>query len=218
MRSDAPEDPRQDVAVTHDWLRDLQDRLRIPLPLVREVLERILPLAFAQAQRAEEKRERLLELLLADLDVLDPVPHASVWQAQQVAETRNRLLASGAWSIEALAEARGTERSSIRTWLARHRTADRLISVAVRGEVHVPALLLDEAADPYEGIERVLRPLREAGMDPWAVWVWLDSPSSWLDGERPADLLPHGRVEAVARAAHLQASGAPRDTSHSRVA
>lgn len=176
--------------------------------VVREALERVLPLATAQARAVTENYDRLLETLMTDLDVLDPVPHASVAQAQRIAETRNRLLAAGAWTVSALAEARGTSESSVRTWLSRQRAADRLISVKVQGQVHVPALLLDDAAEPYDGVAATLRPLREVGMDAWAIWVWLDTPSGWLDGDRPGDLLAHGAADRVARAAESQASNA----------
>ena len=208
----------QDLAPMHTLVEHLQEQLRLPEHHLREAVERILPLAAAQPAQAANIRRELLDVLMADLDVLDPVPHASVSQARRVAEKRNRLLAGGAWTVSALAEARDSSKSAVRTWLARQRSADRILSVTVRGETYVPGLLLDEAAEPYKRCETVLAPLRQAGLDPWAVWAWLDDPSPWLDGERPADLLATGAVERVASTARAQADNAAPTARHRNVA
>jgi hypothetical protein len=208
----------QDLAPMHALLGRLQDQLRLPEHQMREVVERLLHLAAAQAEHAAHIRSQLMEVLMADLDVLDPVPRASVSQARRVAETRNRLLAGGAWTVSALAEARSSSKSAVRTWLTRQRGADRIVSVSVRGETYVPDLLLDEAAEPYRQSDHVLRPLLQTGLDAWAVWAWLDSPSPWLDGERPADLLATGDFERAAMAAEAQAANAAPSTLQSKVA
>jgi hypothetical protein len=181
-------------------------QLALPPPQMAEAAERLLAMARSQAAHSAEARDRLLDVLMADLEVLDPVPHASVSQARRVAETRNRLLAGGAWTVSALADARDSSRSAVHTWLARQRAANHLISVTVRGDTYVPALLLDEAAEPFPNVSTVLGPLRQAGMNPWAVWVWLDSPSAWLDGDRPASLLAKDETGRAALAAQAQAA------------
>jgi hypothetical protein len=191
----------------------IQAELGVTERQVFEAVDRILPLAARQAEHVTGIREQLLELLMADLDLLDPVPHASVAQAQRVAELRNHLLASGAWTIGALAEARSASRSAVRTWLVRQRRAGRLIKVSVRGETYIPALLLDDVADPHPGSELVLRPLLAAGLDGWATWAWLDSPSPWLDGRRPGELLAAGDHDAAASAARSQAANAMSETA-----
>lgn len=200
----------RDLAPLVELLEGLEASVDLPMPQLRETLQRILPLAAAQSEHAPETRRQLIDTLTVDLDVLDPVPHATVAQARRVAETRNRLLSSGAWTVAALAEARGVPESTVRTWLARQRAADRLVSVTVGGEAYVPAVLLDATAEPYHDAESLLRPLRESGMDPWAVWLWLDSPSAWLDGERPADVLTRGEVAQAATAARAQAANTAR--------
>lgn len=198
----------REVALLQEWVEDLQRETQLPLSEIFEAVERVVPLVSAQAQHAAEVREQLLDTLMVDPDVVDPVPRASVAQARRVAETRNRLLAAGAWTVAAVAEVRGVAKSTARSWIARQRRANRLVSVTVRGETYVPALLLDEAAEPYAGTEAVLGPLRQAGMDAWAVWVWLDAPSSWLDGHRPADLLARSATDRAAEAARCQAANA----------
>ena len=191
----------------------IQAELGVTEREVFEAVDRILPLAARQAEHVNGIRDQLLELLMADLDVLDPVPHASVAQAQHVAELRNRLLASGAWTIGALAAARSASRSAVRTWLVRQRRAGRLITVSVRGETYIPGLLLDDAAEPHAGSELVLRPLLAAGMDGWAIWAWLDSPSPWLDGRRPGGTLAAGDHDTAAVAARSQAANAVSETA-----
>src|SRR5699024_270917 len=125
----------------------------------------------------------------------------------------NRLLSSGAWTTRALAEVRDVTEATARTWLKRQRDAHRLVSVTVHREVYVPALLLDQAAEPFDGADRVLGPLVDAGMDGWAVWTWLDTPSGWLDGDRPADLLAAGAIHRLAAAAADKASTAEPDAA-----
>jgi len=170
-------------------------------PEIQGVLATLIGRAVEQGARADERRADLIERLLTDPSLLDPIPHATVAQARRIASRRNQLLASGAWSIAALTEARGAQRSSVRTWVTRQRAAGRIFTVSAGGETDVPALLLDDATDVHAGSERAVVPLRDAGMDPWALWVWFDSPSPWLDGDRPADVLDVGdlgRLEAAA--------------------
>lgn len=208
----------RELAALQAFVLEIRKRMDVDTGAVREALERVLPLAAAQAREVTVNYDQLVETLMTDLDVLDPVPHASVSQAQRIAEARNRLLAAGAWTVSALAEARGTSESTVRTWLTRQRAADRVISVKVQGQVHVPALLLNEATEPYDGTAAILRPLRESGMNAWAVWMWLDAPSPWLDGDRPADLLKAGAVNRVRRAAESQATNAAPATRESDAA
>lgn len=210
----SPDANAVDVKLLVQQVTELAEQLDLDVATVAQALPRLAALAAAQGRRAGRAREDVVASLLADLDLLDPLPAASVAQARRTAARRNRLLASGAWSVAAIAEARDMRLASARTWIKRHRDAHRLVSVTVQGEAYVPGLLLDDIAEPLTGIEQVLAPLVEAGMDSWAVWVWLDTPSGWLDGARPADLLTKGEFESVARAARSQASNAtPRDVA-----
>lgn len=189
-------------------LRSIAETLGVDLEVIEQALPRLAALAVEQGRRAGPAREQVVASLLADLDLLDPLPGTSVAQARRMAATRNRLLASGAWTVPALAEARGTKEGSVRAWVKRHRDAHRLVTVTVHGEVFVPALLLDETVEPLRDLAQVLEPLVAAGMDGWAIWLWLDTPSGWLEGVRPADLLAAGDLEPVVRAARSQAANA----------
>lgn len=190
---------------------ELADQLDVDPAEVEAALPRLLTLALAQSERYDRSRASLVEALQGDLGLIDPLPRASISQARRTAELRNRLLASGAWAVPALAEVRDVTEGTARTWLKRQRDAHRLVTVTVHREVYVPAVLLDEAAEPWPGVEAMLEPLVDVGMDGWAVWAWLDTPSSWLGGERPADLLAGGDVSRAARAATAKASTAASD-------
>lgn len=200
--------PADWLALVRDAILELADDLGLAVETVASVLPRIVAAAAEQGRRYSDIREELLDALLDDLDLRGSVPRPVVEQAHRVATRRRRLVDDGGWSVADLAAVRNATRGAVHTWLARQRENDRLFTVSVGRETYVPALLLDEAAEPHEGLERIIGPLRRAGLDPWALWVWLDSPSGWLDGERPADLISAGDVDAVARAATDKASTA----------
>ena len=200
--------PADWLAVVRDAILELADDLGLPVETVASVLPRIVAAAAEQGRRYPDTRDELLDALLDDLDLRGSVPRPVVDQAHRVATRRRRLVDEGAWSVGDLAAVRGATRGAVHTWLTRQRDNDQLFTVSLGRETYVPALLLDEAAEPHDGLERVIGPLKQAGLDSWALWVWLDSPSGWLDGQRPADLISSGDVDAAARAATDKASTA----------
>lgn len=168
-----------------------QGEFRVP-GLTVERLRRALRLLTAadevQAELADERRDQLLQaMIVADFET---VPAATLKQAQRLARHRERLLASGAYSIDALATLRGdTAESATRTWLTRRRKAHELFTVSSRQATLVPAFQLDEAGEPLVALKPVLRALVGAGLSGWELWTWLASPTSWLDGEVPSSVL-----------------------------
>lgn len=179
-----------------------RDEYRIPGVSVAR-LRRALALLTAadelQAGIADGRRELLLQaMIVADFD---PVPAATLAQAQRLARHREQLLASGAYTTEALAALRGdTGESATRTWLARRRKTDEVFTVTHQNATLVPAFQLDETGRPVTGLRPVLRALRGAGVTGWATWTWLTSASPWLDGQVPVDVLATdpGRVATAA--------------------
>lgn len=167
------------------------DEYRIP-GLSVERLRRALRLLNAademQAELADERREQLLQaMIVADVD---PVPRATLRQAERLARHRERLLASGAHTIESLGALRGDHaESATRTWLTRRRRANELFTVTSRQATLVPAFQLDEAGEPLRALRSVLGVLTTAGLGGWEVWTWLTTPTSWLSGDVPASLL-----------------------------
>lgn len=172
--------------------------------------------ALRRTAAAVPERAAQLEAVVAGSSLLfDPVPRAAIAQARRRAERRRRLLATGAYDIDALAELRGSSTTAASTWLARMRDAHRLISVTgPGGRVWVPGLLLDTTSDPagpLSGTADVLGPLLEAGMGSWAIWVWLTTRSSWLDGEVPGELLATMPARAADGARRFAAQRAATD-------
>lgn len=199
-------------------LRELADQQPLSESELREALGRVLDAGRLQALRAKPVFTSLADTLLDELDLHGSVPRAVVEQAHRLAARRRKLVAGGAWSVADLAEAKGQDRNAIHTWLSRQRDAYRLFTVPQGREVFVPALLLDEAAEPLPGSEGAIRPLAEAGMDGWAMWVWFDAAAAALDGRRPADLLAKGEHQTLRAAAEQQAANAATATPERSVA
>lgn len=134
-----------------------------------------------------------------DAAVVEPVyDHAAVVNARLVNELRARLLRSGtAVTIDMIAEATGKDRGTIRQRLTRSRKDGRLVTVTHDGRTLVPTAQLDAGFDLDRDAAAVVARLVDHGMDGWAVWDWLESPNSWLDGDRPAQRLAAGDTDAV---------------------
>lgn len=134
--------------------------------------------------------------------VVEPVlDHAAVENARLVNAARARLLRSGtAVTVEAIAEACGKSPATVRRWVARQRRAGRLATVTHQRQTLVPTALLDDAFDVDEAGAAIVGPLVQAGMDGWAIWHWLETANTWLDGDTPARRLAAGDTAVVERA------------------
>ena len=168
---------------------------------VRSLLARLVEAGLLQEQRAPGARDRLARTLGPSLADLDPVPRATVEQARRLAGLRTSLMRTGAFTTAALAKARGTSANTARQWISRLRRSNRLFTVTHDGEALVPAFLLDAALEPRPEAAEAIAALREAGEDGWALWAWFASPSAWLGGGVPAEVLSDepGRVVEAAR-------------------
>lgn len=173
----------------------------------RNILSRLLQAGLLQERKAPEARRQLAQVLEPSLTEIDPVPRATVDQARRLAELRASLLRRGALTTSALAEARGITPNNARQWISRHRRAHRIFTVTHEGETLVPAFLLDDAFEPNPSAAAAIAPLRAAGEDGWALWTWFASPSAWLGGRVPSEVLTID-PEAVAVAAKRRAAAA----------
>jgi hypothetical protein len=97
--------------------------------------------------------------------------------------------------------------NNARQWISRHRRSHRLFTVTHEGETLVPGFLLDEKLEPKPEARKAITALREAGEDGWALWAWFATPSAWLGGRVPAELLATD-PELVAESARLRAAAA----------
>ena len=183
-----PDRLRAALAMT-SIIEDMSEEMDIPPATLRQTLDRLIQTALVQGRSAEKVRGSLRELLTMTTEVMDPVPHATIEQERRVAEARNHLLASGAFSVAALAEGRDSSPEAIRMWLSRRRRENRLFTVQHKGEILVPAFVLGAELKPRLEIQPAVAALRDAGLDGWAMWVWFTTPSSWINGVRPMDLL-----------------------------
>jgi hypothetical protein len=75
-----------------------------------------------------------------------------------------------------------------------------LVTVRHDRQTLIPSVQLDDAFDVDETAAGIVGALVEAGMDGWAVWHWLETANSWLDGDTPAQRLRTGDTAAVERA------------------
>lgn len=190
-----------------DAIGSVADESELSEAEVRNMVYRILQAALVQERRAPAARRELGRVLGPWLGEFDPVPYATVEQARRLAALRASLLHSGAWSTGAIAEARGITTNNARQWVSRHRKAHRLFTVTQEGETLVPAFLLDEELEPRPAAQEPTRLLREAGEDGWALWAWFATPSAWLGGRIPAELLVT-RPDLVAERARQRAAAA----------
>jgi hypothetical protein len=117
------------------------------------------------------------------------------------------LLRDGALSTAAIADARGITANNARQWVSRHRKAHRIFTVAHDGETLVPAFLLDDELEPRPAAQEPIRLLYEAGEDGWALWAWFATPSAWVGGRVPSQLLAT-EPDRVAESARQRAAAA----------
>ena len=174
---------------------------------VRNLIYRVLQSGLLQERRASSARSELAKALGPSLADVDPVPYATVEQARRLAALRATLLRGGALSTAAIAEARRITANNARQWVSRNRKAHRIFTVTHDGETLVPAFLLDDEFEPRSEAQEPIRALREAGEDGWALWAWFATPSAWVGGRVPAELLATA-PELVAESARQRAAAA----------
>lgn len=206
LRGLPPEHQRFALALT-EAVRSVADEVDVSESHIRNLLYRLVQAGLLQERRAPEARQELARALGPSLADLDPVPHATVEQARRLAALRASLLRGGAYSTAAIAKARGMTPNNARQWISRHRKAHRLFTVTHEGETLVPSFLLDEELEPKPEAHDPVKALREVGEDGWALWAWFATPSVWLGGRVPAEMLV-ADPELVAESARQRAASA----------
>lgn len=155
-----------------------------------EVEAAVRMLATARLMSSEARRTlrtQVLAVLVADQEAL--ASPDDVKAAQGVASLRARLMDSAHYSYETLAEVRETSSNAVRTWVKRARDAGTLFTVQQRGRTLLPAFQFDESGGVNPDSAAVVAVLRAGGLDGWQLWEWMSSPTGWLDGGVPAELL-----------------------------
>lgn len=193
---------------TTDLLRRLVEeaaKFDVPFDVALESLPRAWSAAIFQAQRTDEARHVLIEMLSVPSSTLTMSP-ATVRQAERNADLRARLLATGAHCAKDLASGRHQTPQALRQWLSRQRNQRRLFTVNYDRQAWVPAFLLDSHLEPRPELLPALDVLMRAGLDGWALWAWLALPSPYADGARPIDLDPEALTEVARRRAAAEAA------------
>jgi len=188
-------------------LESVADEATVSEAEVRNKVYRVFQAGMLQGRRAGAARRDLARVLGPSLEELDPVPRATVEQARRLAALRTSLLHDGAWSTAAIADARSITTNNARQWVSRHRKAHRIFTVTNEGESLVPAFLVDEELEPRPAAREPIRLLHEAGEDGWALWAWFATPSAWVGGRTPSELLA-SKPDLVAEAARQRAAAA----------
>jgi hypothetical protein len=138
--------------------------------------------------------------IIAAPSAVPALDQAAVEVARERRVRRDRLVGScPSVTVAMLAEGRGVAAASVRSWLHRHRTAGRLVTVEHDGQVLVPGFQLDPDLQLRPQVAAVTGQLTAAGMDGWAVWAWWTSYNAVLEAN-PIDLLDTGRTDQVAAA------------------
>jgi hypothetical protein len=174
---------------------------------VRNLVFQVVQSGQLQIGKAPGLRLALAKALGPSLFDLDPAPYATVEQARRLAVLRGELLRTGALSTAAITDAKAITPNNARQWVSRHRKSHRIFTVMHDGESLVPAFLLDAELEPRSEAHEPIRLLREAGEDGWSLWAWFATPSAWLGGRIPAELLAVEPL-VVAESARQRASSA----------
>jgi Protein of unknown function (DUF2384) len=149
--------------------------------------------------------ERLIGALMPD-DIAVPTP-AVVLQARRNAEARNALLQEfGALRSHEVADLAGSHASNRAALANRWRAEKRLVAVPVADELLYPGFQLTPEGRPHPAIKEALDWLLSAPYtSDWQAALWFVTPTGWLGGRRPVDLLDE-EPEAVAEAARREVS------------
>ncbi|WP_420443247.1 hypothetical protein [Candidatus Poriferisodalis sp.] len=136
-----------------------------------------------------------------------PDPETLLLNAYRIHAGRQALVDQGTFTVKEIASTRDRPTNTVHKQIQRACERGALFTVAVNGEKHVPAVLLDEALEVREKWEPVVSTLRSAGMTGWGIWRWIAEPNAGLSGEIAADVIETNpdRVDAAAqrRAAQL---------------
>jgi len=118
--------------------------------------------------------------------------------ARLVNAARAGLLGSQtAVSVLELAVGRGSTVDAARQWVARQRAKGALVTVSHEGLLLIPTFQLDTAFDLDHLAAQVVQRLGQEGLDAWAIWDWVSTANTWLDGDTPSARLADGDVDTV---------------------
>jgi hypothetical protein len=147
--------------------------------------------------------ELVAQLMPANLEL--PTP-ATVLQARRNAEARLALLHEfGALRSHEVAELAGSRAANRAALANRWRGEGRVLAVALGDELLYPGFQFTAEGRPHPAVAEALGRLRsDPGVTDWQAALWFASPTGWLGGQRPVDLIdedPDAVIEAAAQEA-----------------
>ena len=177
---------------------------------ITEVLDALRPTVVAtihSRQRAVDSIDNFVKTLTPSMIEFDPVPKGALEQARRQAALRSSLLAKGAYTIRALAEGRRASVPATRQFVHRAKSWHELFTVPHDGEALIPSFLFDEGLQLKVAFASAIDWLTSVGEDGWALWTWFSTPSEWLGGSVPAEVV-ESDPDRVTLAARRRASNA----------
>jgi hypothetical protein len=128
---------------------------------------------------------------------------AAVLQARRNAEARRTFLdefpALTSSEVADAAQSRAANRASLAN---RWRDEGKVFAIRVGDQQLYPEFQFDDRWRPRNALAGVLSYLSQGGLSDWQTALWFTSPSGWLGGRRPVDLLsdqPDAVTDAASR-------------------
>jgi len=145
-----------------------------------------------------ERSERLIEVLLENVEP-GVMGEERMLRLHRQAEAREAFLEDVALLDSAeVGELLGSRARNTSAMASRLKRAGKLFAITYGGADLYPAVQIVDG-EPSLAIPAILDAF--SGDSPWALALWLNAPSGWLDGRRPLELLAEepDRVVAAAR-------------------
>jgi hypothetical protein len=152
-----------------------------------------------------QRPDTLIERLMPD-ELELPTP-AAVLQARRNAEARTALLQEfGALRSQEVAELAGSRAANRAALANRWRGEGQILAVTLGDELLYPGFQFTSEGRPHPTVRSALATLRtDQHLTDWQAALWFASPTGWLGGRRPVDLLDE-QPDAVVEAARGEVS------------
>jgi hypothetical protein len=161
--------------------------------------------AIAEAMKGWSRQAGSYREVLAALTPKDrgPLAAAALLQARRNAAARQQFLDEfPSLNSAEVADAAMSKASNRASLANRWRDEGKVFAIRVGDQQLYPAFQLDEQGRPLDVIASILDTLRPGHLSDWQIALWMTSPTGWLGGRRPVELLadePSLALEAAER-------------------
>lgn len=131
-------------------------------------------------------------------------PETRLLNAWRMHAARQALVDQGTFTVKEIATTLGRVVNTVHKQVRRAQDRSELFTVAINGELHIPAILLDDALETRPVWQPVIEALNSVGMSAWGIWRWIAEPNAGLSGEVAAQLI-ESDVDRVYAAAQRRA-------------